>query len=226
MRNRSPRWILVLLTAVLLAGCGATPSTTARSSASSAASAAAPSGEPRNVIDPPKQLIDWDMPSNTGENVKLSDFRGKPVLLFFGYTHCPDYCPTTLGEFKQIKKQLGEQGDDVGYVFISVDGERDTPDVLDRYVKTFDPSFVGVQGTSATLQPIAKDYGLYAKKNTEAGSASGYLVDHSVVTYVIDKQGRLRVFFPAGVQPTTIAADVETLLKEPDVAMTNDIGTP
>ena len=195
---------------MLLAACG-TPSTTSSSSSSPAAQA---SGEPRNVIDPPKQLIDFEMPSNTGENVKLSDFRGKPVLLFFGYTHCPDYCPTTLGEFKQIKKQLGEQGDDVAYVFVSVDGERDTPEVLNRYVTTFDPSFVGLQGTSANLQPIAKDYGLYAKKNTEAGSAAGYLVDHTVVTYLIDKQGQLRVFYPLGVQPSTIANDVETMLKE------------
>ena len=213
MHTRSYRLIMVVLAAALLAACGGAPSTTS-SSSTRETSAAAPSGEPRNVVEPPKQLVDFEMPSNTGETVKLSDFRGKPVLLFFGYTHCPDYCPTTLGEFKQIKKQLGEQGDDVAYVFVSVDGERDTPEVLNRYVTTFDPSFVGLQGTSANLQPIAKDYGLYAKKNTEAGSAAGYLVDHTVVTYLIDKQGQLRVFYPFGVQPSTIANDVETMLKE------------
>jgi len=205
--------MLVLLAAVLLAACG-TPAGTTSSSSTRAAAQASPSGEPRNVVEPPKQLVDFEMPSNTGEDVKLSDFRGKPVLLFFGYTHCPDYCPTTLGEFKQIKKQLGEQGDDVAYVFISVDGERDTPDVLNRYVTTFDPSFVGLQGTSENLQPIAKDYGLYAKKNTQVESAGGYLVDHTVVTYLIDKQGQLRVFYPFGVQPSTISTDVETMLKE------------
>lgn len=213
MRNRSYQWMLVLLAAVLLAACG-TPAGTTSSSSTRAAAQASPSGEPRNVVEPPKQLVDFEMPSNTGEDVKLSDFRGKPVLLFFGYTHCPDYCPTTLGEFKQIKKQLGEQGDDVAYVFISVDGERDTPDVLNRYVTTFDPSFVGLQGTSKNLQPIAKDYGLFAKKNTQVESAGGYLVDHTVVTYLIDKQGQLRVFYPFGVQPSTIATDVATMLKE------------
>lgn len=206
MRNRLRGWILVLLATVVLAGCGA-PVSTAGSS-SGASGAAASDGDGRNVIDPPKALIDWTMPGNTGKHVKLSDFRGKPVLLFFGYTHCPDFCPTTLGEFKQIKKQLGAQDDNVAFVFVSVDGERDTPEVLNRYVSTFDPSFVGVQGTSATLQPIAKDYGLYAKKNTDG------TVDHTSATYLIDKQGKLRVFYAFGVQPGTITADLQTMLKE------------
>lgn len=215
MKNIRYAWIITLLAAVLLAGCGAAPSTTG-SASSSTPSQASPSAsaEPKNVVDPPKPLIDFEMPSNTGQNVKLSDFRGKPVLLFFGYTHCPDYCPTTLGEFKQIKQQLGEQGDDVAYVFVSVDGERDTPEVLDRYVKNFDPSFVGLQGTAATLQPVAKDYGLYAKKNTQVETAGGYLVDHTVITYLVDQQGRLRVFYPFGVSPKTIAGDVQTMLSE------------
>jgi len=208
MQKQAKQWILFVLAVVLLAGCGAA------ASAPSSSSQASPSGEPRTVLEPPKQLIDWELPSNSGTNVKLSDLRGKPVLMFFGYTHCPDYCPTTLGEFKQIKKQLGDAGDDVAYVFVSVDGERDTPEVLDRYVKTFDLAFIGLQGTSDTLQPIAKDYGLYAKKNTEVETAGGYLVDHTVATYLVDKQGQLRVLYPFGVQPETIATDVETMLKE------------
>lgn len=208
MQKQAKHFVMLVLAVVLLVGCGATPS------APSASSKASPSGEPRTVLEPPKQLIDWELPSNAGTNVKLSDLRGKPVLMFFGYTHCPDYCPTTLGEFKQIKKQLGDAGDDVAYVFVSVDSERDTPDILDRYVKTFDPAFIGLQGTSDTLQPIAKDYGLYAAKNTEVETAGGYLINHTVVTYLVDKQGQLRVFYPFGVQPETIATDVEMMLKE------------
>lgn len=214
------RWIGLVVATALLASCTTAPqaSTTQSSPRASASvevfSEPAPSGEPRNVVEPPKQLVDFEMPGNTGQNVKLSEFRGKPVLLFFGYTHCPDFCPATLGEFKQIKQQLGERGDDVAYVFVSVDGERDTPEVLDRYVKNFDPSFVGLQGTSATLQPIQKDYGLFAQKNTQAQTASGYLIDHSVVTYLVDQQGQLRVFYPFGVKPATITSDVQGLLDE------------
>lgn len=207
MRIPTYRWaMLLVLGSLLLAACGATPP--------SAQTQPSPSSEPRQVLDPPKQLADFEMPSNTGEPVKLSDFRGKPVLLFFGYTHCPDFCPATLGEFKQAKQQLGEQGDDVAYVFVSVDGERDSPEVLDRYVKNFDPSFIGLSGTSETLQPIAKDYGLYAKKNTETKTASGYLVDHSVATYLIDQQGQLRSFYPIEATAETFAADVQALLDE------------
>lgn len=219
-RIRFSKMLAVLGIVTLLAGCGAAPESTASSASSAphasghASSAASPSGEPRNVLEPPKQLIDFEMPSNTGQNVKLSDFRGKPVLLFFGYTQCPDYCPATLGVFKQIKQQLGDQGDDVGYVFVSVDGQRDTPDVLDRYVKNFDPTFIGLQGTSDTLQPIAKDYGLYASKGTDDAEATQYEVEHSVAAYLVDKQGQLRVFYPAGVQPETIGADVQTMLQE------------
>lgn len=204
------RWIMILLLGMLvLSGCAATAPRSGNT-----ASTGATADEPRTVLDPPKPLNDFEMPSNTGEPVALSDFRGKPVLLFFGYTHCPDFCPATLGDFKQIKEQLGEQGDDVGYVFVSVDGERDTPDVLNRYVTTFDPSFVGLQGTSETLQPIAKDFGLSARKNTETETASGYLIEHTVATYLIDQQGQLRAFYPLEATPEFIAGDVEELLNE------------
>lgn len=197
---------VLFISVVLLAGCGAT------APRGQTATEQASQTEPRTELDTPREITDFEMPSNTGESVKLSDLRGKPVLLFFGYTQCPDYCPATLGDFKQIKQDLGDQGDDVAYVFISVDGERDTPDVLDSYVRNFDPSFIGLQGTSETLQPIAKDFGLYAKKNTDTQTAAGYLVDHTVATYLIDQEGRLRVIYPFEATPDLIARDVEALL--------------
>jgi protein SCO1/2 len=203
-------WLLVAAL-VLLAGCASTSPSAAIVEPLASASASA---EPRQVVDPPKQLIDFELPSNTGKNVKLSDFRGKPVLMFFGYTHCPDFCPATMGEFKQVKQKLGDQGDDVAFVFVSVDGERDTPAVLDRYVKNFDPTFIGLSGTSDRLKPIAKDYGLYAKKNTDVATANEYLVDHTVATYLIDQQGRLRSFYPFEATSDTLANDVQVLLKE------------
>lgn len=207
---RKPRWLriitLLVVGVVALTGCGTV--------ASRSGSQPPSSNEPRTVINPPKQLSDFEMPSNTGEPVALSDFRGKPVLLFFGYTQCPDFCPATLGDFKQVKQQLGDQGDDVAYVFVSVDGERDTPEVIDRYVRNFDPSFVGLQGTSETLQPIAKEFGLYAEKNTETETAAGYLINHTVATYLIDQQGQLRTVYPSEATAETFTPDVKALLNE------------
>jgi protein SCO1/2 len=199
------RIVLPLLFALLLAAC--------------AAPAAAPSPAPADgsqgtPIDPPVALSDFTLPSSLGRDVSLSELRGKPTLLFFGYTFCPDVCPTTLAEFKRVKDQLGDDGDKVNYVFISVDPERDTPEVLARYVGAFDPAFVGLQGDEATLRRIGKEYGLFYQKSRVEGTSASYLVDHTAASFLIDRDGQLRVVFGYGTPVEGIKAGVERLLAE------------
>jgi protein SCO1/2 len=142
---------------------------------------------------------------------RLADFRGKAVVVFFGFTHCPDVCPTTLADMAGVMKQLGPQADRVQMLFITVDPERDTPQALDQYVHAFDPRFVALRGDPAATQRVAKDFKIFYEKRKEGDS---YTVDHSAQSYVFDPQGRLRLL----VRPQAIAADLpddlRTLLKE------------
>lgn len=178
--------------------------------------AAAPEPGQGTPIDPPAQLSDFTLPSSReGQPLSLSDLRGQPVLIFFGYTFCPDVCPLTFSEFKRAKGILGADGERMQVLFISVDPERDTPEVLSRYVTAFDPGFIGLQGDEATLRRIGKEYGLYYQKREVEGSSAGYLVDHSSASYLVDAEGRLRMVYSYGTAPEVIAEGVRDLLDEP-----------
>lgn len=143
----------------------------------------------------------------------LADFRGKVVVLFFGYTHCPDVCPTTLAELSQVMKMLGSDADRVQVLFVTVDPERDTPAVLSQYVTAFDPRFLGLSGDAAATRRAAKEFKVFYEKHK--GPAPGeYSVDHSAGTYVIDPEGRLRLFVGYGKADTGLARDIRTLLNE------------
>ncbi|NJN17141.1 MAG: SCO family protein [Oscillochloris sp.] len=196
-------FMLLVLTSLMLSGCAAF----------------SPEAEPNSldsgtVIEPPVVLTDFTLPSSLGRDLSLRELQGKPTLLFFGYTFCPDVCPLTLSEFRKVKENLGSDGDAVNYLFISVDGERDTPEVLARYVQNFDPGFVGMQGDEATLRRIGKDYGLFYQKNTPEGTGAAYLVDHSSASYLLDAEGRMRVVYSFGTSPETITEGVQQLLEE------------
>ena len=147
---------------------------------------------------------------HTGRARRLEDFRGKVVVLFFGFTHCPDICPTTLVEVSNALKTLGADAERVQVLFVTVDPERDTPDALAKYVTAFDPRFLGLRGDAAATQRAAKEFKIYYEKR-KAGDS--YSVDHSGQSYVIDAQGRLRLL----VRPDRIAedlpADLLTLLR-------------
>lgn len=196
--------ILPILLIVLLGGCA--PSTPGAASETPV--------QEGTRIEPPTALSDFTLPSSLGHEVSLSDLRGKLVLLYFGYTFCPDVCPITLTELKRVKAALGADAERVQVVFISVDGERDTPEVLARYLVNFDPSFIGLQGDDATLSRIGPEYGLYYKRHSPQGSSAAYLVDHSAATYLIDGQGRLRVVYGFGTPPEVIVKGVQELLRE------------
>lgn len=166
------------------------------------------------AVEPPRKLQDFTLTGHTGEPVSLSDFSGKMVLMLFGYTHCPDVCPLTLLEFKQIKEALGDQAENVAFMFISVDGERDTPEAMADYVARFDPSIVGMTGDEATLTRIGTDYDLYFAKRADAsGSTENYLVDHNSNTYLINEEGELVALYVYGTEAALIAQDIAGRLK-------------
>ena len=146
-----------------------------------------------------------------GQQRSLKDFAGKVVAVFFGYTQCPDVCPTTLQEFVEVKQALGADGSKLQPVFISLDPERDTPQVLKAYLANFDESFVGLTGTPEELAAVAKDFKIFFKK--VPGKTEGtYTLDHSAGTYLFDTQGRLRVYERYGAGPQLLAQDVKALL--------------
>jgi protein SCO1/2 len=149
-----------------------------------------------------------------GKHRTLADFRGKVVVLFFGYTHCPDVCPTTLEELAQVMKRLGADADRVQVLFVTVDPERDTPAVLAQYVPAFDRRFLGLYGNAEATRRAAKEFKVFYEVRKGATPAE-YTVDHSAGTYVIDSRGRLRLFVGYGrVGADDLAADIRTLLRE------------
>jgi protein SCO1/2 len=149
---------------------------------------------------------------HTGRARHLEEFRGKAVVLFFGFTHCPDVCPTTLAETAQVLKALGPDAEKVQVLFVTVDPERDTRDVLAKYVTAFDPRFLGLYGDTEATRRTAKEFKIYFEKR--AGSTPGsYTMDHSAQTYVIDPQGRLRLLLRAERIAEDLPGDLRTLLR-------------
>lgn len=213
-RRRSARaasWHMVsllLALVVLLAGCGAEP-TPAIVTLGVADPTTLPKPETVWQIDPPRPLTNWTLPGSTGKPISLHDFRGRYVMLFFGFTNCRDICPTTLGEFKQVKRELGDAAEQVAFVFVSVDGERDTPELLAKYMKLFDPDFVGVSGTFDSLAPVASEYAVFARKPGRIEERENYLVEHTTVSYLVDREGRLQAIYGFGTSPATISEDIK-----------------
>jgi protein SCO1/2 len=156
---------------------------------------------------------DFQLPDHNGQLRSLKDFRGKLVVMFFGYTQCPDVCPTTLSELAEAKKLLGPDGDKVQGVFVTVDPQRDTPDVLKAYMANFDPTFLALRGTPEQLAAVAKEYKIYYKK-VEGKTPGSYTMDHSAASYVYDTQGRLRLYTRYGSGAEALASDLRLLLKQ------------
>ena len=152
-----------------------------------------------------------ELTDHNGKPRKLEDFRGKVVIVFFGFTHCPDFCPTTLAELAQAIKTLGPDAERVQVLFVSVDPERDTRDALAKYVPAFDPRFLGLYGDMEATRRVAKEFKIYFEKRKNGDS---YQVDHSAQSYVIDPQGRLRLFVRHDRISSDLPDDLKTLLSE------------
>jgi protein SCO1/2 len=152
-----------------------------------------------------------ELPDTSGQPRRLEDFRGKAVVLFFGFTHCPDVCPTTLADLAGVMKALGPDAARVQVLFVTLDPERDTPGALDQYVHAFDPRFIGLRGDAAATQRVAKEFKIYYEKRKQGDT---YTIDHSAQSYVIDPQGRLRLLVRHDRLATDLPEDLRTLLGE------------
>ena len=166
-----------------------------------------------SLIDPPAPAADFMLYDQAGDSFRLSDQRGNVVVMAFGYTSCPDVCPTTLADFKRIKQLLGNHVDRVRFVFITVDPERDSPERLGKYMAAFEPSFKGLSGSETMLEQVWQSYGVYHEKQF-LDSAAGYLIDHTSRMYVVDVQGSLRLTFPYGIDTDSMLQDIRHLAKE------------
>jgi protein SCO1/2 len=155
---------------------------------------------------------DFQLADHNGQPRSLKDFRGKLVVLFFGYTQCPDVCPTTMAELAEAKKLMGADGNKVQGVFITVDPERDTAEVLKGYMANFDPTFLALRGTPEQVAALAKDFKVYFKK-VDGKTPTSYTMDHSAASFVYDTQGRLRLYTRYGSGAQSLASDLQLLLK-------------
>lgn len=150
---------------------------------------------------------------HNGRAVTLNTFKGKLVVLFFGYTHCPDVCPTTLSDMAEaLRLMRPEAAAKVQVLFATVDPKRDTPEILQAYVPYFHPDFLGLHGSPEQVAQAANEFKIVYRKQVEAG-ASDYLMDHSAGSYVLDRQSRLRLYLPFATSPADIANDLQVLLK-------------
>lgn len=160
-------------------------------------------------FDPPLPAADFTLTDAKGKRFRLSDLRGKFVLLFFGYTVCPDVCPTTLTNLRRALESLGGDADRVRVVFVTVDPERDTPEKIAMYIESKgDERFIGLTGSRRDLERVWKDYGMFVERQEVPDSAVGYLVTHGASTYLIDPKGRLAASYGFGTQAKDIAADL------------------
>jgi protein SCO1/2 len=156
--------------------------------------------------------LDFTMTDHNGQPRSIKDFAGKVVVLFFGYTQCPDVCPTSMAELSEVKRLLGKDGERLQGLFVTVDPARDTPEVLKAYMANFDPSFLALYTTPDKLEAIAKDYKVYYKK-VDGKTATSYTMDHSAGSYVYDTQGKLRLYTRYGTGAPALAADIKLLLQ-------------
>lgn len=165
-----------------------------------------------SVIDPPLPAADIPLTDQNGNTFRLADYQGKVVLLFFGYTYCPDVCPATMAELRAARALLKpEQAERVQVVFITVDPDRDTPASIQEYVSRFDPTFLGLSGTEEQLSAVWQAYGVF--REIEVTDAGGYLVAHTSRVYVVDVNGDLSLSFAFGTPPADVANDLRILLK-------------
>lgn len=154
---------------------------------------------------------DIRLTDHTGKPRTLADFKGKVVAVFFGYTHCPDVCPVTLGELAMVANELGKDAERMQVLFVTVDPARDTPEVLAKYVPSFNPSFLGLYGDAEATARTAKEFKVFF--NAQAASGGNYSVDHSAGTYIFDPAGRLRLFESYGQGAPKLLHDIRLLLQ-------------
>jgi protein SCO1 len=163
------------------------------------------------VFSPPRLAPDFSLSGSNGSELKLRSYRGKVVVLAFGFTSCPDVCPITLATLAQARKKLGAEGDEVQVVYVTVDPERDDAGRMRTYLASFDPTFVGGTGTAERLGAVQKEYGIIATRHALGAS---YVYAHSSFTYLIDREGRLRALMPYGHSADDYVHDLRILMAD------------
>lgn len=166
-----------------------------------------------SVIDSSAAAPEIVLSATDGSTYSLRERQGRVALIFFGYTSCPDVCPATLSEMREVRKALGERAADVDMLFITVDPARDSLERMGMYVSLFDPAILGLTGSPEALEAVYRAYGVTVEFQTET-TAAGYLVTHSSRVYVVDRAGKLRLTYPFGTAVDDIVQDVRFLLKE------------
>lgn len=157
---------------------------------------------------------DLKLTDHTGQVRTMADFRGKAVVVFFGFTQCPDVCPTSMTTLAEVKRLMGDRGNQLQVLFITVDPERDTLPLLKEYMTNFDPTFLALRPDPAELKAVADSFKIYYRK-VDGPTPTSYTMDHSAGKYVFDNEGRVRLFSAYGTDAATIAADINTLLSSP-----------
>ncbi len=188
-------WRVMLMSLLLLAGC----------------SAEKPSFKSIDLTGADYATA-FQLKDHNGQKRSLADFKGKVVVVFFGFTQCPDFCPTSLSEWVQVKKMLGDKGNQLQPLFITVDPERDQAEVLKSYMANFDPSFLALVPSLEELPALAKSFKIYYKK-VPGPTPTSYTMDHQAGTYIYDTEGRLRLYARYGLGPVAMAEDIGKLLK-------------
>lgn len=153
----------------------------------------------------------FSLTDHNGQPRTLADFKGKAVVLFFGFTQCPDVCPTSMSELAEARRLLGANGERLQGLFVSIDPERDTPEVMKQYMASFDPSFLALYAAPDKLPELAKSYKIYYKK-VDGPTPTSYTMDHSAGSYVYDPQGRIRLYHRYGTGAAALASDLKKLL--------------
>ena len=201
--NRNRLAVVLLMAAAALAGCDKVglPGTTNKPAFTGIDITGAEYGR------------EFSLPDAEGKTRTLAEFKGKVSVVFFGYTQCPDVCPTTMAELAQIKKSMGADGERVQGVFVTIDPDRDTPQVLKAYMASFDPTFVALRGSAEQVKATAREFKVFYAK-VPGRSDGTYTMDHTAGSYIFDPQGRLRLFVRYGTPSDALAADLKQLLKD------------
>jgi len=163
--------------------------------------------------DNPEMAADFSLRNVEGGEFRLSDRGGEYMLIYFGYTSCPDVCPATLAQAKQIFDGLGDEAKLVRLLFITVDPERDTPEVMANYISVFHPNIIGLTGDPGTLEQVFQDYGIVAEREALPDSAVGYVMNHTTRLFLVDSEGRLRLSWSFGTPPADIIEDLIALME-------------
>lgn len=173
-----------------------------------------PTALPEGVrpVDPPIAIPEFNLLDQAGKPFTRTEFLGGWTVVTFGFTHCPDVCPINLANFTLTKRALGDQADAIRFMFVSVDGERDTPEVLSKHIALFDPSFIGLTGADRAVRPLAQAFGVRYEIVRPEGTQADYLVDHTASWFLVNPQGQISRIYSYGTAPEVVAADLKANL--------------